>query len=139
MANTNTVCMFENEKEFECFIKTEPHRVVGDEEINWNIDQELPGAPTLPGSNYKNRCPDLMGRDTNLNLVIVEMKLFKGNPTNDLDAIHKSVGQILDYATASEEVSPRLYVVVHPVASPKLEEICQFLRTNGIDIQQKAV
>lgn len=127
------------EKEFKCFIKAEPRHVFGDEEINWDIDQKLPGAPTLLGRKYRNRCPDLMGRDPKHNLIIVEMKLFKDDSANDLDAIHKSVGQILDYATASKKVSPRLYLVVHPVTSPKLEEICQFLRGNGISIKQIAV
>ena len=139
MANMNIVWTFENEKEFESFIKNEPHHVFGEEKIHWDIDQNLPGSETLPGAKYRKKLPDWVGKDPKGNIVIVEIKFFKGDSGPDLDAIHKSVGQILDYATASMEVSPRLYIIVHPVASPTLEKICKLLREHGINIQQIAV
>ena len=133
------VWTFDNEKEFKDFVKLEPHHVFGDERIDWNIYQKLPGSPTLPGKRYNEKAPDWMGKDSKGNLVIVEMKFFKNHSGYDLDAIHKSIGQILDYSTAPGVVSPRLYIVVHPVTSPVIEKICQFLRTKGINIKQVSV
>ena len=147
---------FDSEAEFENFIKYEPHHVFGDEEIDWETSPEERKA-LLPGAE-NNIFPDWIGTDSNGNVVIVDMKVLSGNTVRDRNEVLRSVGQMLDYATGyarkhtSSNIedlsdpslrdvgkSTRLYIVVHPVISPTLEDICQLLRANGINIYQRVV
>ena len=137
----------------------------GSEKIQWDNEGTLPGSETIPSSKYRRIRPDMIGSDANGNVVIVEIKVFReeidnNRKINNRDAIHKAVGQILNYADAylrkglNPDVegisdadalariglrSVRLYIVVHPVASPTLENLCQLLRAHGINIIQCAV
>ena len=147
---------FETEEEFEDFIKDGPHYVFGDEKIDWETRPEEKKAP-LPGAE-SNIFPDWIGTDSDGNVVIVDMKVLSGKTEQDRNGILRSVGQMLDYVVGyarkhtSSDIenlsdaslrdvikSARLYIVIHPVISPTLEDICRLLRANGINIHQYAV
>ena len=89
--------------------------------------------------------PDLMGTDAQGRTVIVEVKTdFDDDSTRRRNAIHKSVGQILNYAAeyahtyhkASENL--RLFIVGATIV-PQLQQICQFLREHNINIQHLSI
>ena len=91
MANTNTVWMFENEKEFQSFIEAEPHHVFGDEKIHW-IVPKLQGLPTLPGAKHRDRHPDLMGKDSKGNIVIKEVVVSPGGDVSEIESLNQKYG-----------------------------------------------
>ena len=84
--------------------------------------------------------PDLMGTDAQGGTVIVEVKTDFDDSTCRRDAIHKSVGQILnyaaDYAYTYHEAPEnfRLFIVGTTIA-PQLQQICQLLTACGINIR----
>ena len=88
--------------------------------------------------------PDLMGTDTQDRTVIVEAKTDFDDFTSGRDAIHKSVGQIINYAAeyadtyykASENL--RLFIV-GPTIAPQLQLICHHLRKHGINIRHLSI
>ena len=123
------------------YVKKNSHDLFG-EEIHWKDSMELEGA------NGKKIYPDLVGMDSKNLTVIVEVKseFDSENSTNRRDAAHKSVGQVLNYANAyMKEYKPsvelkdsskhlRLFIFGDRF-SKTVENICQFLRMHGINIQ----
>lgn len=120
-------------------------------DIFWNDD------PSTLLSAIGTKLPiDAVGKDAEGRTIIVEVKTKAGvkNPnnrrTNNRDAGHKVVGQILDYATAYMEQHHlsiedlRLITVVetHPETvehSTTVKKICQFLCEQGISIEHISV
>lgn len=83
--------------------------------------------------------PHLMGTDAQGRTVIVEVQTnFDDDSARRHDAIHKSIGQIIHYATeyphTGHSENLRLFIVV-PMITPQLEHICHHLRTRGINIR----
>lgn len=85
--------------------------------------------------------PDLMGTDAQGRMVIVEVKTdFDDDSTRRRDAIHKSVGKILNYAaeyayTYHEAPENFRLFIVGPTIAPQLQLICHHLRKHGINIR----
>ena len=132
--------------------------ILGDESIKLKMGVVLPGAKSPDGTGSQKVYPDLIGTDSEDNIVIVEVKtgLLRWKPDVDdkydlqniNDAVRESVGQILDYARAkirdmspnptAEELSSltkklRLFIVGDDY-SVAVEEICELLHSNGINI-----
>lgn len=92
--------------------------------------------------------PDLVGKDSKGSIVIVEAKNKIGDHPND--RIRESVGQVLDCAitymkyyrpkTVSEDYSKhlRLFIITREFLQP-IEDICEFLRAQNINIEHKVV
>ena len=141
---------FDSERALKNWIRDNSHLVFG-EEIRWIA------SPTLMGENGNPMPPDLIGRDANGKIVIVEVKLefdLGDSPSNRYDLPRKSVGQVLHYAHAymrgitdrhdleftddmmriSSEYVMRLFIVSKDF-SQTVENICSFLRAHGINIQ----
>lgn len=83
--------------------------------------------------------PDLMGTDAQGKKVIVEVQTNMDDyATREHDAIHKSVGQLIHYASEYSQAchfeNLRLFIVV-PTITPQLEHICYYLRTHDINIR----
>ena len=141
-------------------IKDSPKRYLGDESIKLEIGVVLPGAEAPDIIERQKVYPDLIGTDSEGNIVIVEVKtgLLRWKPEADDGydlqninaAVRESVGQILDYARAKirdmypnskptpEDLSRltkklRLFIVGDDY-SIAVEEICELLRSNGINI-----
>ena len=141
-------------------VKDSPERYLGDGSIKLKMGVELPGAEAPDSTEIQKVLPDLIGTDSEGNIVIVEVKTGllrwkeKADGSYDLknknDPVRESVGQILDYARAkiremypnskptSEELSSltkklRLFIVGDDY-SLAVEEICELLRSNGINI-----
>ena len=110
------------------------------EEIEW---QSL----SLASMRSASITPDLVGTDSQGDPVIVEVKFkfdFPGD-TNHLrsDPEHKSIGQILQYASTYMRVNPstlilRLFIVSIDF-SPDVAYVCKILRSKGIDIEHIAI
>ena len=81
--------------------------------------------------------PDLMGTDAQGRTVIVEVKTdFDDGSTRRRDAIHKSVGQILNYAADYHEAPENLRLfIIGTTIVPQLQLICHHLRKHGINIR----
>ena len=141
-------------------VKDLPGAFLGDESIELKMGVVLPGAEAPDSFGSQKVYPDLIGTDSEGNIVIVEVKtgLLRRKPDvgdsydlqNNNDAVRESVGQILDYARAkiralcpnskptTEELSSltkklRLFIVGDDY-SIAVEEICELLRSNGINI-----
>ena len=141
-------------------VKDSPGTYLGDESIKLEMGVELPGADAPDGIERQKVKPDLIGTDSEGNIVIVEVKtgLLRWKPDvgdsydlrNKNNAVRESVGQILDYARAkiramypnskptTEELSSltkklRLFIVGDDY-SIAVEEICELLRSNGVNI-----
>ena len=141
-------------------IKDSPGTYLGDKSIELEMGVVLPGAEAPDIIVRQNVYPDLIGTDSEGNIIIVEVKtgLLKRKPEaedgynlqNINAAVRESVGQILDYARAKirdmcsnskptpEELSNltkklRLFIVGDDY-SIAVEEICELLRSNGINI-----
>lgn len=86
--------------------------------------------------------PDLIGKDSEGNAVIVEVKIWSDNSTNRRDQEDKSVGQIIRYASDYVKSNPsdnrRLFIIGHDY-SPTVEACCDFLRGQGYNIQHLSV
>ena len=113
---------FENEKAFENWIKYRSQRFFS-EKIDWDISTMLHGES---GPIY----PDLLGKDSDGTPVIVEVKMGVPDRT--------SVGQILEYAYAywrrNRRRKLRLFIIGTRF-SPSVDGICEYLRTNRINIR----
>ena len=147
--------------ELVCRVKDSPETILDDESIELKMGVKLPGAETPDGIESQKVYPDLIGTDSEGNIVIVEVKtgLLRWKPDvddsydlkNKNHAVRESVGQILDYARAkirdmypnskptTEELSSltkklRLFIVGDDY-SIAVEEICELLRSNGINIR----
>lgn len=143
-----------------CQAKYSVKTFLGDESIEWEMGVVLPGAKAPDRSESQKVYPDLIGTDSEGNIIIVEVKTgllrWKPDVGNRYDlqnrnaAVRESVGQILDYARAkirdmfpnsrltAEELSSltkklRLFIVGN-YYSPAVEEICELLRSNDINI-----
>ena len=143
-----------------CSVKDSAKALLGDESIELEMGVVLPGAETPDTVERQKVYPDLIGTDAEDNIVIVEVKtgLLRWDPDvddsynfkNNNDAVRESVGQILDYARAkirdmypdskptAEELSNltkklRLFIVGDEY-SLAVEDICELLRSNGINI-----
>ena len=91
-------------------VKDSPERYLGDGSIKLKMGVVLPGAEAPDIIERQKVYPDLIGTDSEANIVIVEVKtgLLKHRPDmddgydlqNKNDAVRESVGQILDYARA---------------------------------------
>ncbi len=141
-------------------IKDSPRTYLGDESIKLETGVVLPGAEAPDSIERQKVKPDLIGTDSEGNIVIVEVKtgLLNWKPDvgdsydlkNNNHPVRESVGQILDYARAkirdmypnskptTEELSSltkklRLFIVGDDY-SLAVEEICEMLRSNGINI-----
>ena len=141
-------------------VKDSPERYLGDGSIKLKMGVVLPGSKAPDRIESQKIYPDLIGTDSEGNIIIVEVKtgLLRWKPdvgdTYDLQnsnaAVRESVGQILDYARAkiramypnskptTEELSRltkklRLFIVGDDY-SLAVEEICELLRSNGINI-----
>lgn len=120
---------FEDEKAFENWIKYHSRRFFS-EKIYWDISTILQGES---GPIY----PDLLGKDSDGTPVIVEVKM--GVPDR------ASVGQILEYAYAywrtdfpNQSINRRRKLrlfIIGTHFSPSVDGICEYLRTNRIDIR----
>ena len=146
--------------ELVCRVKDSPETILGDESIELEMGVELPGAKAPDRIESQKVYPDLIGMDSEGNIVIVEVKtrVLRWKPDvgdsydlqNNNAAVRESVGQILDYARAkiraiypnskptTEELSSltkkfRLFIVGDDY-SLAVEEICELLRSNGINI-----
>ena len=144
-----------------CSVKESPKTYLGDESIQLKMGVELPGAETPDSIERQKVYPDLIGTDSEGNIVIVEVKTGLLKWKEDVDdsydlknknaAVRESVGQILDYARAkirgmypnskptTQELSSltkklRLFIVGDDY-SLAVEEICELLRSNGINIR----
>ena len=142
-------------------VKNSPETYLGDDSIKLEMGVVLPGAKAPDRIESQKVYPDLIGTDSEGNIVIVEVKtgLLRWKPdvgdTYDLQnrnaAVRESVGQILDYARAkiramcsnskptTEELSSltkklRLFIVGDDY-SIAVEDICELLRSNGINIR----
>ena len=89
--------------------------------------------------------PNMMGTDAQGRTVIVEAKTnLDDDSMGSRDAIHKSVGQIINYAAeytytyhkASENL--RLFIV-GPTIVPQLQLICHHLTKHGINIRHVSI
>ena len=88
--------------------------------------------------------PDLIGTDAQGKTVIVEVKteFDDADSTKRRDAIHKSVGQLLNYAAAlsggTENLKKfRLFIISDTISHPLLA-ICVLLEAQGINIQHQS-
>ena len=141
-------------------VKDSPKRYLGDESIKLEMGVVLPGAEAPDSTERQKVLPDLIGTDSEGNIVIVEVKTGLLNWKSDVgdtydlknknNPVRESVGQILDYARAKirdmypnskptpEELSSltkklRLFIVGDDY-SIAVEEICELLGSNGINI-----
>ena len=142
-------------------IKDSPGTYLGDESIKLEMGVVLPAAEAPDSIERQKVKPDLIGTDSEGNIVIVEVKtgLLNWKPDvgdsydlkNKNHPVRESVGQILDYARAkirdmypnskptTEELSSltkklRLFIVGDDY-SIAVEEICELLRSNSINIR----
>ena len=85
---------------------------------------------------------DLVGKDSNDNPVIVEVKLWYDNTPNRKTQEHTCVGQILhyayDYANAYTSENTRLFIIAQ-YKSKVVECCCELLRVHGFNIQHLSV
>lgn len=134
-------------------IKENPFEVFG-EEITWT-----PRNVLLREEQYGRLHPDIVGRDTQDRIVIVEVKrraLKKTGIPNDAGNIlnaGEAVGEILHYASAyirqdskgtlsddflkNESEKLRLFIVIQEPSLRVLQRVskpCEFLRLHGINI-----
>ena len=101
----------------------------------------------------RHKSPNLVGKDSNGNIIIVEVKteFDSANTTNKLDGMDKSVGQVLRYAYAyieelicenkkpsdeklKEELKKFRLFIVGREHLQRLEDICQLLQAHCINI-----
>ena len=142
-------------------VKDSPEHYLGDESIKLEMGVVLPGAETPDSTERQKVLPDLIGTDSEGNIVIVEVKTGLLNWKTDVgdtydlknnnNPVRESVGQILDYACAkirdmypNSKPTPekllsltkklRLFIVGDDY-SLAVEEICELLRSNGINIR----
>lgn len=121
------------------WIQENTHRVFG-EKICWK-------SPSLTNMQGKSITPDFEGIDCQGDPVIVEVKFkfdFPGD-TNHLrsDPEHKSIGQILQYASAYMRDNPSTQILRLFIVSIDFSEdvayVCKILRSKGIDICYLAI
>ena len=112
------------------------------------IDWQSVSLPSMRGASIT---PDLVGTDSQGHPVIVEVKFkfdFLGD-TNHLrtDDEYKAIGQILHYDRAYKRMCqcngipievPRLFIVSIDF-SKDVADVCKFLRSKGIDIENIAI
>lgn len=106
--------------------------------IHWYDYPELSDA-------YRKIEPDLMGITPKGIVVLIEIKTEFSEKKRDSEAVYKSVGQVLDYATVWLTENPerssedlRLFIVGTYHSNP-LSKICQFLHRCGINIRHIAL
>ena len=134
---------FSNEKELKEYIEDNTCEIF-DEDIAW---LEM----NFPGESGQIR-PDLIGRDANGKLVIVEVKPFwHKRGANQYDKPRTAIGQVLHYATAyvqkaltdprnlsNEQLTDTLknvrLVIVGDEYSEPVEKMCALLNAHGINI-----
>ena len=118
--------MLKSEKKLENWIETNPHIVFG-EEINW-VDSHVRA--------------DLVGKDSEGNAVLVEVKLWSENDPNRRGQEYSCVGQIIryanDYINAYPSENMRLFIVAE-IKSEVVECCCEFLRSYNINIKHISV
>lgn len=152
--------VFNNEKELARYIRDHTTEIFG-AEIRWKDDLR-----NLPGGSGR-IFADLVGVDENQTAIIVEVKLLQ--PRSDRrdnyrnNSARQAVGQVLHYASGyiyeavnafpqhvnrRSDVDPtdedlnqtplRLFIVGDAFSQP-VENMCQFLRAYGINIQHLSV
>lgn len=128
-------------------VKDNSQKLFG-EQICW-IDP----PPKLKALTHR-KPPDLVGKASNGNIIIVEVKTEFDNAdkTNKLDGMDKSVGQVLRYAYAyieelicqdqkpsdeklKEELKKFRLFIVGREHLQRLEDICQLLQAHCINIR----
>ena len=118
--------MLESEKELVRWIKKYSHILFG-ENICWH----------KPDVNA-----DLVGKDSNDNPVIVEVKLWYDEMPNRKTQEHTCVGQIIhytyDYANVHTSENTRLFIIAQ-YKSEIVESCCELLRAHRFNIQHLSV
>ena len=84
--------------------------------------------------------PDLMGTDAQGRTVIVEVQtdLDEGS-TGIPPTIHKSIGQLIHYASDYDEPENLRLFIVSPAVRPQMQHICQYLRSHGINLRHVSI
>ena len=118
--------MLNSEKDLVVWIKKFSHILFG-EKIRWH-DSRINA--------------DLVGKDSNDNPVIVEVKLWYDDIPNRRLQEHTCVGQIIhyayDYANAYTSENTRLFIIAQE-KSEIVERCCELLRAHGFNLQHLSV
>ena len=85
---------------------------------------------------------DLEGKDSDKNTVIVEAKYWYVTPSNRSVQMHSAMGQIIQSASvhaANQNLKSMRLFIVGSRSVPHIEEICEFLRTLGLNVRYISV
>ena len=133
------------------YVKSHANDIFGEDGFHLQENVALPASENRAG-NVMPVKPDLIGRDSQGNIVIVEVKprLLKEDFKHYNAEICRGVGQVLQSAcakirqratgfnsspTALSDFTKQLRLfIVSPDASQELQDICEMLRSMGLNI-----